>query len=169
MTSYSSKINLKSSGSQHMQHLRHIFHTKLQLNQLKESRLFKTNQNFMTPYCSQFICCEIFLFLFKAYLLQSYTHETKMGYLWKHKIPERRGKSCHLKKNFFKKINRTHFPWYVPLFIIFLKLKMDCFTECMRQWTKPVGPQKLPYLGMPDVSDSCSLAWELLHSLNNWH
>lgn len=56
ITNYSSKINLESSGSQNMQHLKHISNKKLQINQLKKSMLFKTHQSFMTLYCSQFIC-----------------------------------------------------------------------------------------------------------------
>ena len=72
-----------------MQHLRHILHTKVMLNKLKKSRLLKAGQSFTTHYCYQFICSELFPSFAKAYLLQSYTHETKLQCLWQHKTLER--------------------------------------------------------------------------------
>lgn len=140
-----------------MQHLRCILPTKLMLTKLKKPRLLKTSQSFMAHYCYQLICNELFSFVFQS-LPATKLHTPDQG-----GMPLTAQKTWEMMEGCSPQKNKLKFAWDVPLFIVFLKLKADCFSECMQQWSKPVRP--LLALLLRNFTSYAWFQWQLISCL----
>lgn len=89
----------------------------------------------MTYYCQHFICSE---------LLPSFSQSrptTKLHTWDQAGMPLAAQKSWEMTEGCsLQKKNKAHFVGVVCLFIIFLKLKADCFIECSQHQTELMGP-----------------------------